>query len=282
MLCYISKILKIESNSQLFFEPPILPTSCVISQRYSKLKAIHNMNLGCSCANTVVLYLKDTQNWKQFTTPCRAIPIIVTLCYISKILKIESNSQHVLVSPSFLSCCVISQRYSKLKAIHNIVQDYLIIFFVVLYLKDTQNWKQFTTRIPKQDAGLLLCYISKILKIESNSQRLLVKDEIYRSCVISQRYSKLKAIHNISIDFIEIRKVVLYLKDTQNWKQFTTTWTMFSHRVKLCYISKILKIESNSQHLFSHFIVCECCVISQRYSKLKAIHNWNKYYHSFR
>ena len=42
-----------------------------------------------------------------------------------------------------------------------------------------------------------LCNISKILKNESNSQHA---DEIrkpYKGCVISQRYSKMKAIHNI-------------------------------------------------------------------------------------
>ena len=35
---------------------------CVISQRYSKLKAIHNYALGQTFGTPVVLYLKDTQN----------------------------------------------------------------------------------------------------------------------------------------------------------------------------------------------------------------------------
>ena len=35
--------------------------SCVISQRYSKMKAIHNRGLGKEYAESVVLYLKDTQ-----------------------------------------------------------------------------------------------------------------------------------------------------------------------------------------------------------------------------
>jgi len=60
-----------------------------------------------------------------------------------------------------------------------------------------------------------LCYISKILKNESNSQRIVQYSENEYGCVISQRYSKMKAIHN----FISIKKqwvyVVLYLKDTQ-------------------------------------------------------------------
>ena len=68
---------------------------------------------------TVVLYLKDTQKWKQFTTD------------MENTIKILS--------------CVISQRYSKMKAIHNrLVSNYKYVL-VVLYLKDTQKWKQFTT-----------------------------------------------------------------------------------------------------------------------------------------
>ncbi len=41
------------------------------------------------------------------------------LCYISKILKNESNSQLYLYLILSILCCVISQRYSKMKAIHN-------------------------------------------------------------------------------------------------------------------------------------------------------------------
>ena len=146
---------------------------------------------------------------------------IKRLCYISKILKIESNSQHTSGSASSISCCVISQRYSKLKAIHNVNFSWFIFLRVVLYLKDTQNWKQFTTRILQCCHQIPLCYISKILKIESNSQRLWHKPPSYIGCVISQRYSKLKAIHNSK------------LFEFCSWM--------------LCYISKILKIESNSQ-----------------------------------
>ena len=46
MLCYITKIFKIESNSQQKIDRGDFPESCVISQRYSKLKAIHNAKCG--------------------------------------------------------------------------------------------------------------------------------------------------------------------------------------------------------------------------------------------
>ncbi|WP_228448717.1 hypothetical protein [Chryseobacterium mulctrae] len=40
---------------------PISGEHCVISQRYSKMKAIHNNVNVCGTTPTVVLYLKDTQ-----------------------------------------------------------------------------------------------------------------------------------------------------------------------------------------------------------------------------
>ena len=61
MLCYISKILKNESNSQPGSGNKPAMDCCVISQRYSKMKAIHNSNCGVCFARSVVLYLKDTQ-----------------------------------------------------------------------------------------------------------------------------------------------------------------------------------------------------------------------------
>ncbi len=61
------------------------------------------------------------------------------LCYISKILKNESNSQLVPQSTIPLRCCVISQRYSKMKAIHNCIHFIYLLKKVVLYLKDTQK-----------------------------------------------------------------------------------------------------------------------------------------------
>ena len=65
--------------------------------------------------------------------------MILMLCYISKILKNESNSQPKSLYPSAAPSCVISQRYSKMKAIHNLGASPLAIITVVLYLKDTQK-----------------------------------------------------------------------------------------------------------------------------------------------
>ncbi len=61
------------------------------------------------------------------------------LCHISKILKNESNSQHKKTALPYIDSCVISQRYSKMKAIHNRLMKTMHREHVVSYLKDTQK-----------------------------------------------------------------------------------------------------------------------------------------------
>ena len=142
-----------------------------------------------------------------------------------------------------------------------------------MYPKDTEKWKQFTTvegRIV--DLMLLLC-IPKILKNESNSQRISKTLEISGCCCVSQRYWKMKAIHNQRCGKISKRFVVVYPKDTEKWKQFTTHYLRFYFQIPLLCIPKILKNESNSQlYRITGILSLRCCV-SQRYWKMKAIHN---------
>ena len=57
------------------------------------MKAIHNWDDEADSRKFVVLYPKDTEKWKQFTTYIIAI--------------------HCILS------CFVSQRYWKMKAIHN-------------------------------------------------------------------------------------------------------------------------------------------------------------------
>ena len=169
------------------------------------------------------------------------------LCCIPKILKNESNSQHhtSIINSSY--CCVVSQRYWKMKAIHNNVSPSCVISLVVLYPKDTEKWKQFTT-IEEVEYNLdKLCCIPKILKNESNSQHSLPRRNTGSCCVVSQRYWKMKAIHNGFLLIIKAAFVVLYPKDTEKWKQFTTILPVEQIIGKLCCIPKILKNESNSQ-----------------------------------
>ena len=168
------------------------------------------------------------------------------LC-ISKILKNESNSQlPVLLVCAALGCCV-SQRYWKMKAIHNAPERLEMMLKVVVYLKDTEKWKQFTTMLLSEAKERELLCISKILKNESNSQPHSHRRWLASSCCVSQRYWKMKAIHNWKYFTNCSSTVVVYLKDTEKWKQFTTSAVLEDISNALLCISKILKNESNSQ-----------------------------------
>ena len=192
MLFCIPKILKNESNSQLTYSVFAKDYRCFVSQRYWKMKAIHN-SWWCEWIFWwVVLYPKDTEKWKQFTTIIEELICLAALFCIPKILKNESNSQPIAMILATLLCCFVSQRYWKMKAMPAKV-----------------HWK------------LLFC-IPKILKNESNSQPLLLFPILKTRCFVSQRYWKMKAIHNLESNFKAFNVVVLYPKDTEKWKQFTT------------------------------------------------------------
>ena len=146
---------------------------CFVSQRYWKMKAIHNPKRSMSNNFPVVLYPKDTEKWKQFTTPCFFFTYHAMLFCIPKILKNESNSQLRILELFLNHSCFVSQRYWKMKAIHNQIFLLLASFSVVLYPKDTEKWKQFTTISLIAYRSMMLFCIPKILKNESNSQLLM-------------------------------------------------------------------------------------------------------------
>ena len=123
----------------------IIAISCFVSQRYWKMKAIHNRKEVICNTRIVVLYPKDTEKWKQFTTWHVNDFLWVMLFCIPKILKNESNSQHKLSHNEKVFGCFVSQRYWKMKAIHNLLFKAAFQSAVVLYPKDTEKWKQFTT-----------------------------------------------------------------------------------------------------------------------------------------
>ena len=167
------------------------------------------------------MYPKDTEKWKQCTT----------------------TPTKFIIS----SCCFVSQRYWKMKAIHNHIENKRTYFNVVLYPKDTEKWKQFTTTPTNLIQKIKLFCIPKILKNESNSQLNFISFVFLESCFVSQRYWKMKAIHNPFGILLFCKFVVLYPKDTEKWKQFTTETDSNENYTELFCIPKILKNESNSQ-----------------------------------
>ena len=193
------------------------------------------------------MYPKDTEKWKQFTTGIRKGTKRNLLFCIPKILKNESNSQRLGKAGKFQFRCFVSQRYWKMKAIHNSWRYDKRHQKVVLYPKDTEKWKQFTTGKECGTIAVGLFCIPKILKNESNSQLTGTVVCRQRRCFVSQRYWKMKAIHNERKVQRIIRNVVLYPKDTEKWKQFTTNSLIILAKGSLFCIPKILKNESNSQ-----------------------------------
>ena len=142
------------------------------------------------------MYPKDTEKWKQFTTMLGDVLVFKRLFCIPKILKNESNSQQSSIYYNRNNSCFVSQRYWKMKAIHNLGGVVYCHNHVVLYPKDTEKWKQFTTKSFYINLKNMLFCIPKILKNESNSQ-LWIKWKLKKaSCFVSQRYWKMKAIHN--------------------------------------------------------------------------------------
>ena len=189
------------------------------------------------------MYPKDTEKWKQFTTNLPLVAWAPTLFCIPKILKNESNSQLYRAFILSNTCCFVSQRYWKMKAIHNVLCIVLSLCFVVLYPKDTEKWKQFTTYKNAIRRLCVLFCIPKILKNESNSQQILSLFLSFLCCFVSQRYWKMKAIHNNYRNRAETQTVVLYPKDTEKWKQFTTSFFLLRYSKWLFCIPKILKNE---------------------------------------
>ena len=144
----------------------------------------------------VVSDYKDTNFWKQFTTPLVEWYNERTLFQTTKIQTFESNSQRQIDRKFKICCCFRLQRYKLLKAIHNLKFFVLKCFFVVSDYKDTNFWKQFTTQRECQNRDL--------------------------RCFRLQRYKLLKAIHNNIAGLNAAYKVVSDYKDTNFWKQFTT------------------------------------------------------------
>ena len=189
------------------------------------------------------MYPKDTEKWKQFTTFETFADVARLLFCIPKILKNESNSQPSRTTNFATRCCFVSQRYWKMKAIHNYRLSSRNHSVVVLYPKDTEKWKQFTTSRRLQELEFRLFCIPKILKNESNSQQILSLFLSFLCCFVSQRYWKMKAIHNNYRNRAETQTVVLYPKDTEKWKQFTTSFFLLRYSKWLFCIPKILKNE---------------------------------------
>ena len=217
-----TKIQTFESNSQLSCFAPALLDCCFRLQRYKLLKAIHNLRIKTSMRAIVVSDYENTNFWKQFTTPVRLATSFCELFQTTKIQTFESNSQREFEPQKQHRSCFRLRRYKLLKAIHNRVRYAELLRLVVSDYKDTNFWKQFTTRSRRSGGCRVLFQTTKIQIFESNSQLGECSLSGCEGCFRLQKYNFLKAIHN--------RKAMAYLVN----RLFQTT--------------KIQIFESNSQH----------------------------------
>ena len=246
---------------------------CFRLQRYKFLKAIHNAPSHPVSRVTVVSDYKDTNFWKQFTTVEALTVTVLLLFQTTKIQIFESNSQPKVLGGQRFTGCFRLQRYKFLKAIHNVPVRKKNNSSVVSDYKDTNFWKQFTTiKEFYQELGGLF-QTTKIQIFESNSQHKEARLPRYVCCFRLQRYKFLKAIHNINNQNAIVLAVVSDYKDTNFWKQFTTTWSCSTHSTSLFQTTKIQIFESNSQPVVLKSLDRFGCFRLQRYKFLKAIHN---------
>ena len=119
-----------------------------------------------------------------------------------------------------------------------------------------------------------MCFTLQRYKIESNSQPCVQCTPCAIRCVSHCKDTKLKAIHNKTIDLFLLPWVVFHTAKIQNWKQFTTIEGGITLIKKLCFTLQRYKIESNSQHYILWTCKTQCCVSHCKDTKLKAIHNW--------
>ena len=191
-----TKIQTFESNSQPADLVNDVVSGCFRLQRYKLLKAIHNVEYYLYFLPYVVSDYKDTNFWKQFTTGSYLSINTITLFQTTKIQTFESNSQRSRRWPPQSEGCFRLQRYKLLKAIHNEADAGAAPPGVVSDYKDTNFWKQFTTKYFKPEDYFELFQTTKIQTFESNSQRPWRWRSPRRSCFRLQRYKLLKAIHN--------------------------------------------------------------------------------------
>ena len=192
----VTKIQIFESNSQLCPTQKWAYLRCSPSQRYKFLKAIHNRYIDEEWMTGDVRRHKDTNFWKQFTTPKLRFCLNMSMFAVTKIQIFESNSQPNFANSGNWQRCSPSQRYKFLKAIHNGGVVTVGNPTDVRRHKDTNFWKQFTTWFCFFYFSFLMFAVTKIQIFESNSQPFFVVNHIDNWCSPSQRYKFLKAIHN--------------------------------------------------------------------------------------
>ena len=217
----VTKIQIFESNSQLHSKMISCLNWCSPSQRYKFLKAIHNSLVVVECHFHDVRRHKDTNFWKQFTTTRCFFQIAHSMFAVTKIQIFESNSQHFFCGCYYFADVrrhkdtnfwkqfttiflfhvkkIMMFAVTKIQIFESNSQPTLLVgcrYLDVRRHKDTNFWKQFTTKKVTPWYAQMMFAVTKIQIFESNSQPWRLIDGMKQGCSPSQRYKFLKAIHN--------------------------------------------------------------------------------------
>ena len=212
-------------------------------------------------------------NWKQFTTCEFVTTTIGSLWVTTTNIQIESNSQHLSILILSLVTCELPLQIYKLKAIHNILLNWLGSIVLVSYHYKYTNWKQFTTIKITHHNNKYLWVTTTNIQIESNSQHTFNTTKDTATCELPLQIYKLKAIHNDFDKNGDKLHLVSYHYKYTNWKQFTTNRWLLCKRTSLWVTTTNIQIESNSQHILTFIFGKGSCELPLQIYKLKAIHN---------
>ena len=143
---------------------------CFLYHKVTKLKANHNRNSLKSLCRGAVSYITKLLNWKQITTQ-GSYKSRQWCCFLyHKVTKLKANHNMLLIFFLRLPGCFLYHKVTKLKANHNTHTRVCVCVCAVSYITKLLNWKQITTKTYQSD--------------------------IFNSCFLYHKVTKLKANHN--------------------------------------------------------------------------------------
>ena len=221
-------------------------TLCFGRQRYDFESNSQRFSLSPITAGAVFRTSK-IRFWKQFTTFNGRNYAGGRLCFGRQRYDFESNSQQHFIERFGAKRCVSDVKDTILKAIHNKTNGMQWRCLAVFRTSKIRFWKQFTTIF----------------------WRLRPKSR----CVSDVKDTILKAIHNVCAFTHPRFYAVFRTSKIRFWKQFTTPICSHSYSVLLCFGRQRYDFESNSQQVWSRFVLCPGCVSDVKDTILKAIHD---------
>ena len=166
-------------------------------------------------------------------------------------------------------CCELYTKIQKMKAIHNEASEGIYGGFAVNYTQRYKKWKQFTTFNLDEKPWVKLWTIHKDTKNESNSQQSRWALPQLSCCELYTKIQKMKAIHNIPIEFSPHLRLWTIHKDTKNESNSQPASCLSCPRLSCELYTKIQKMKAIHNKKVLHPLSCRAVNYTQRYKKWK-------------